>query len=30
VADGETARWLETWFSSAAQSRLRAVVAKLR
>jgi enoyl-CoA hydratase len=30
TADGETARWLDTWFSSAAQSRLRAVVAKLR
>jgi enoyl-CoA hydratase/carnithine racemase len=26
----ETNRWLETWFSSAAQSRLRAAVGKLR
>ncbi len=30
AGDRETARWLETWFSSAAQARLRAVVAKLR
>jgi enoyl-CoA hydratase len=30
AADGATARWLETWFSSAAQQRLRAVVARLR
>jgi enoyl-CoA hydratase len=29
-ADAETTRWLETWFSHDAQSRLRAVVARLR
>jgi enoyl-CoA hydratase len=29
-AEAETTRWLETWFSTDAQSRLRAVVAKLR
>jgi enoyl-CoA hydratase/carnithine racemase len=29
TADAETARWLETWFSSGAQARLRAVVAPL-
>jgi enoyl-CoA hydratase len=27
--DADAARWLDTWFSPAAQSRLRAVVAKL-
>jgi len=30
TADADTARWLETWFSPAAQARLRATVAKLR
>jgi enoyl-CoA hydratase len=30
TADAQTTRWLETWFSHDAQSRLRAVVAKLR
>ena len=30
TADADTTRWLDTWFSPAAQSRLRAIVAKLR
>ena len=30
TADADATRWLATWFSSDAQSRLRAVVAKLR
>jgi enoyl-CoA hydratase len=30
TAEADTTRWLETWFSPEAQSRLRAVVAKLR
>jgi enoyl-CoA hydratase len=30
TAEAETTRWLDTWFSHDAQSRLRAVVAKLR
>jgi enoyl-CoA hydratase len=29
-AEAETTRWLETWFSPDAQSRLRAAVARLR
>lgn len=29
IADQETARWLDTWFSPEAQARLRAAVAKL-
>lgn len=29
TADGDATRWLETWFSSEAQSRLRAAVARL-
>ncbi len=30
TAEADTARWLETWFSPEARSRLRAVVARLR
>jgi enoyl-CoA hydratase len=30
ATEADAARWLDTWFSAAAQARLRAVVAKLR